>query len=148
MAAPAQVTYTSNVFASPEAIGLYVTIIGLVAGKLGVHIPTDDATQAQLTIAVGVLVTGIGHYLFPGASGKLGLTAPMPWANPTLQDVQAGTNVVAVPAPGDVNQTTGVVPLPVGSHKVDVTLPSPPLPPPVLPPTVVVTPIPAAQPAP
>lgn len=140
-AAPAQVTFTSNVFASPEFIGALATIITLVAGQLGVHVLADPAQQQLLVMFLGMGMTALGHYLFPGASGKLSLTAPAPWSTPAAQDLPAGTSVVAVPAAKDAQQVAAVVPLDVGTHTVQVADPPPVLPPvvPVLPPNVTVT---------
>lgn len=154
--APAQVTYTSNAFLSPEFIGGLATMIALLAGRMGVQVLADPANQQLLVMLVGMVMTGVAHFLFPSASGKLGLTAPAPWSTPTAQDIPPGTSVVAVPESTDTQQTTSVVPLSVGAHRVEVSLPPlpppPPPPPPPLPPTVTVTPIPAnasgAAPAP
>lgn len=144
--APAQVTYTSNVIASPEVVGAILTV-GASFASGGVHVLSDPATQQQIVFLIGIVLTGVMHYFFPGASGKLGITAPMPWATPASQYIQPGTSAVTIPHTTSVNQTTEVVPLSAGSHKVDVPLP--PAPPPlVIPSTVIVTPIPAASPAP
>ncbi len=136
--APAQVTYTSNVFASPEFVGGVATALGLMAGHFGLHVMDDPQSQQLLVMFVGMALTGLGHYLFPSASGKLGLTAPAPWSTPAAQNISTGTSVVAVPAPADEKQTTSVIPIAEGKHEVVVTAP-PPTDPPAPPPPVTVT---------
>ncbi len=136
--APAQITFTSNVFASPEFVADVVTVIMLVAGHFGVHVLADPLMQQVLVIAVGRGLAWVGHYLFPDASGKLGLTASMPWNTPAAKDIPVGTSVVAVSAPQDAQQATAVVPLDQGAHRVEVTAPIPVIPV-ALPPTVTVT---------
>ena len=137
--APAQVSFTSNAFLSPEFLGGVAILVALAAGKAGIHVFDDQSTQQLLVMFLGVVFTGVGHWLFPGASGKLGLTAPAPWSTPASQDIPAGTSVVAVPAPRDAQQTTAVQPLYVGAHRVEVAAPTPVIPS-VLPPTVTITP--------
>lgn len=141
---PASVAFTTSVFFSPEFLGGVATLIGLSLNKFGVHIFDDPASQQNLIIVLGIVFTGIAHYLFPGASGKLSVTGPAPWTVPPSQPVSSGTSVIAVPAPADEKQTTGVLPLAPGAHRVEITAPVPapvvPPAPPVLPPTVTVTP--------
>jgi hypothetical protein len=142
--APAQVTYTTSVFTSPELIGAIVTAIAMAAAKSpSFQFLADPTNQQLLTMVVGAILTGIVHYLFPGASGKLGITAPAAWSTPTSQDISVGTNVVTLPASSDARPTT-VAALPVGVHRVEITAPAAPppvLPPPALPPNVTITPL-------
>ena len=139
--APAQVTYTSNAFLSPEFVGGVATMIALLAGRLGFQVLADPANQQLLVMLVGMVLTGVAHFLFPGASGKLGIAAPMPWSTPAPQDIQPGTSVVAVPAAADAGQTTTVIPLALGAQTVHVSVPVPVVPP-TPPPPVTVTPLP------
>jgi hypothetical protein len=117
-AAPAQVTYTTNAFASPVFLGPLVTLIASVASAAGVHVLDDPALQQQLILVLGIVLTWALHWQFPGASGKLGLDAPAPWTAPASQDISTGTSVVSVPAPTATVQTTAVQPLPVSAPRV------------------------------
>jgi hypothetical protein len=142
---PAQVAFTTSIFTSPEVLGGLATMISLALNKaFGVQIFSDPQYQQALILLMGAILTGLAHWLFPGASGKLGFTAPAAWNVPSPQPVASGPNIITVPAPTDEKQTTGVLPLPPGAHKVEVTAPTPspavPVVPPPLPPTVVVTP--------
>ena len=117
---PAQITFTTNVFASPAFLGPLITVIASLASAAGVHVLDNQVLQQQLILVLGVIITGWLHWQFPGASGKLGVNAPAPWKAPSSQDIPAGASLVTVAAPTDIVQATAVRPLPVGSHVVDV----------------------------
>lgn len=119
--AAAQLTYTTNVFASPEFIGTVVSLIGMFAGKAGVHIFDDQQMQSILGVMVGMALGGIGHYFFPNASGRLSLSAPTAAGVPSPQNVPAGPSVVTVPKSTDWLQIATVQPIGVGKQVVTVT---------------------------
>ncbi len=118
--APAQVTYTTNTFASPVFIGPLVTLIASIASAAGVHVLDDPAIQQQLILVLGIALTWALHWGFPSASGKLSFGGPAPWTAPSPQDLQAGTSVVTVPPPTASSQVTAVQPLPPSAPRVVV----------------------------
>lgn len=123
--APAQISYTTNTFASPEFLGLLGTVAALIAGKLGLTIPALDlATQQMLAALVGMALTALAHWAFPSASGRLGLTAPAPWAAPAPQDIPVGPSVVTVPHPHDEAQVATVTPIDVGTPQTAKVTPA------------------------
>lgn len=122
--APAQLTFTTNVFASPTFLGPLVALIASIATSMGVKVLDDPALQQQLILVLGVVITGALHYWFPGAAGRLGIEAPMPWNTPGSQPVAVGASVVTVAAPKDAVQISSVQPLSVGVHTVEVAPPA------------------------
>jgi hypothetical protein len=118
--AAAQLSYTTNVFSSPEFIGAAGTMIALFAGKMGVHVLDDPATQQMAVAMLGMILTGFFHWLFPNASGRLSLTAPSAANVPAARDVPVGPSVVTVPHPQDDAQVATVQPIVVGTQTVTV----------------------------
>lgn len=117
--APAQLSYTTNTFASPTFLGPLVTLMGLVASN-GVHVLDNQTAQGIIVFLLGTAATWVLHYYFPGSTGKLGFAAPMPWNTPGNQPVAIGASVVTVGAPTEAAPVEPVKPLAAGLHTVDV----------------------------
>ena len=78
----AQVTYTTNPLSAPNFIGIVVAMILAGAQHFGFTFFDSAEMQGLLALAVGWAVGAIGSWLFPGASGRLGLSAPFAWNAP------------------------------------------------------------------
>lgn len=127
--APAQITFTSSLFTSPIFLGAIVTLIASIASAFGVHVLDSEAMQQQAILVLGVIITGILHWAFPNADGKLSASAPAAWNNPSPVPVQTGASAISVPHPEDANQAATVVPLDIGTHTIEIAQPAPTAPP-------------------
>jgi hypothetical protein len=136
--APAQITYTTNPLLSPAVLGALVTLIASIASSFGVKVLNDPALQQQLIVVLGIVGTGLAHWMWPHQDGKMSMSAPL--STPAPQDVPAGASVINVPAPADKLQTADVQPLPTGTHVVEVADPAPAAAASPSAPTVVITP--------
>ena len=106
----AQVTYTTNIATAPNFVGFGVAVILAVAQRYGWTFLDTPEMQAMLAMAIGWGIGAVGSWLFPVASGRLGISAPWAWSVPSPQAVSTGTSLVSIPSPASNTQVVTVRP--------------------------------------
>lgn len=119
-AAPAYLTFVSNLATSKIFWAQVVTLIAMVLSAAGYHVIDAPGAQEQIVGALDAITTMLLRRY--AQNGPVNFTAPL--TVPANQPVAVGASVVTVAAPADQVQVTHVQPLSIGTHTVDVAAPA------------------------